>query len=228
MKPPKKILPLLISSSLVLILAVFLKTASVYADLSDYLNATIRISVCGNGLVEGGEDCEGADLNHQTCESLGFGPGVLSCDIACIFDTYDCSPAPTPTPTPSSPPTPTVTPTPTSAISPTPTPGAASAASLTISDTAADLTPATSRLTTDLTSPRATPQPTLPYPLSFFDIDGNGIIAFAEITQSVAKWLDEWRNQEYDQANCDLNDDQACNLIDFSVLLYYIDRTGHD
>ncbi|MEM4271468.1 MAG: LamG-like jellyroll fold domain-containing protein [Candidatus Pacearchaeota archaeon] len=57
-------------------------------------------SVCGNGVAEGTEVCDGSDLRGQTCESQGHGPGVLACAPNC--DSFDitgctalqCTPAP--------------------------------------------------------------------------------------------------------------------------------------
>ncbi len=46
--------------------------------------------VCGNGILERGEDCDGDDLGGATCESLGLGEGELGCTDSCTFDTSDC------------------------------------------------------------------------------------------------------------------------------------------
>ena len=46
---------------------------------------------CGNGIIESGEDCDGANLNGQTCTSRGFLGGTLACTSACKFDTSGCS-----------------------------------------------------------------------------------------------------------------------------------------
>jgi hypothetical protein len=46
---------------------------------------------CGDGLREGLEACEGADLQDLTCEDVGFYAGDLACDDACRFDTTACS-----------------------------------------------------------------------------------------------------------------------------------------
>lgn len=45
---------------------------------------------CGNGLKEDKEDCDGADLGGQTCKSLGFHDGTLSCSVDCTFSTEAC------------------------------------------------------------------------------------------------------------------------------------------
>ncbi|HJQ85070.1 MAG TPA: hypothetical protein VKA21_13385, partial [Candidatus Binatia bacterium] len=41
--------------------------------------------------VQAGEDCDGADLDGQTCASLGFGKGKLACASDCRFDTTQCT-----------------------------------------------------------------------------------------------------------------------------------------
>jgi hypothetical protein len=49
--------------------------------------------VCGNGLRETGEACDGSALGGQTCTSLGYGGGTLSCASSCAFNTSGCTPA---------------------------------------------------------------------------------------------------------------------------------------
>lgn len=45
---------------------------------------------CGNGIVETGEDCDGADLSGQSCFSQGQGGGILDCTPSCDFDYTAC------------------------------------------------------------------------------------------------------------------------------------------
>ncbi len=46
---------------------------------------------CGNGVIEGTEQCDGQDLNGFTCETLGNSGGTLQCDpVTCTFDTQLC------------------------------------------------------------------------------------------------------------------------------------------
>lgn len=46
---------------------------------------------CGNGAVDPGEQCDGADLQAFDCVALGFFGGALGCDpITCTFDTSMC------------------------------------------------------------------------------------------------------------------------------------------
>jgi hypothetical protein len=48
------------------------------------------ISVCGDGNVDGAEECD-ADLGSKTCVSLGFVGGILKCNSkTCKFDTSEC------------------------------------------------------------------------------------------------------------------------------------------
>ena len=48
-------------------------------------------AVCGNGVVEGGEQCEAGVPLGDTCVSLGFSGGTLACDGSCQYDTSGCS-----------------------------------------------------------------------------------------------------------------------------------------
>jgi hypothetical protein len=191
-----------------------------------YIETSTRISICGNGIIEGGEDCEGVDLDGKTCESLGFGPGVLSCDIACSFDTYDCGPAPTLTPTPIPTLIPTPTPTPTLIPTSTPTPVPTTVVSASAVTSAPVATTILSPTAVPL--PTATPTPSLPQVISFFDVNGDGKIHLSELYPAVKKWVDEWRKflaggTDYQKnMGCDINRDERCDLIDFSVLMSYV------
>jgi len=51
---------------------------------------------CGNGVVNYDEDCDGADLNEETCISLGADVGQLACRSDCTFDLEGCSTYPQP------------------------------------------------------------------------------------------------------------------------------------
>lgn len=46
---------------------------------------------CGNGVKEGSEQCDGAQLGGQTCVGLGFDEGTLACSGSCTFDTGNCT-----------------------------------------------------------------------------------------------------------------------------------------
>ncbi|MBU0977163.1 MAG: hypothetical protein KKD18_01995 [Nanoarchaeota archaeon] len=45
---------------------------------------------CGDGVADPGEDCDDDDLNGQTCQTLGYDSGDLSCNPDCTFNTGQC------------------------------------------------------------------------------------------------------------------------------------------
>lgn len=45
---------------------------------------------CGDGVVDGTEVCDGAELGAATCQSLGFTGGTLACSGTCQFDVSMC------------------------------------------------------------------------------------------------------------------------------------------
>jgi hypothetical protein len=47
--------------------------------------------VCGNGMIEGSEACDGADLGGNSCQTLGFAAGTLVCQANCALDTTGCT-----------------------------------------------------------------------------------------------------------------------------------------
>ena len=66
--------------------------AEAWAGLADdgEINASCGPPVCGNGIVEPGEDCDGVELGSETCVDLGFLSGTLACAVDCQFDTSAC------------------------------------------------------------------------------------------------------------------------------------------
>ncbi len=50
---------------------------------------------CGDGEINGDEECEKGILDETTCEDLGFASGKLQCNgIECVFNTTKCESAP--------------------------------------------------------------------------------------------------------------------------------------
>lgn len=49
---------------------------------------------CGNGRLEGDEQCDGEDLGGVTCESLGYLGGTLVCGPGCTLDERGCTSGP--------------------------------------------------------------------------------------------------------------------------------------
>ncbi len=63
----------------------------VYAGpVSVNITATVN-PVCGNGVLETGEQCDGSNLGGQTCFGLGYNGGTLSCNANCVFSTLACT-----------------------------------------------------------------------------------------------------------------------------------------
>lgn len=56
-------------------------------------NNTNNVNLCGNGVIDDGEVCDGTNLTGETCESQGhYEPGVLRCSSDCLsFDTGLCA-----------------------------------------------------------------------------------------------------------------------------------------
>lgn len=86
----KKIILLIVSILALIMMVPPLPLVYAQNNAIGTINATVRISVCGNGTVENGEDCEGGNLQSKTCPNLGYTNGNLSCDISCSFDTSYC------------------------------------------------------------------------------------------------------------------------------------------
>lgn len=55
----------------------------------DFTACTETSVVCGDGVVAGGEECDGTNLNGESCTSLGYDSGTLRC-ATCAFDTSRC------------------------------------------------------------------------------------------------------------------------------------------
>jgi hypothetical protein len=46
--------------------------------------------VCGDGVVDSGETCDGGDLGGMSCSALGYDAGSLSCNSSCELDMSGC------------------------------------------------------------------------------------------------------------------------------------------
>lgn len=51
---------------------------------------------CGDGVRDGSDVCDGADLGGQSCSGLGLGGGALACNTSCMLDTSACERSCTP------------------------------------------------------------------------------------------------------------------------------------
>lgn len=65
--------------------------SKVEAGTSATTSFTVSISVCGNDLIEGSEECDGSNLDGKTCVDLGYVGGILACKADCTFNVSGCS-----------------------------------------------------------------------------------------------------------------------------------------
>ena len=64
----------------------------IYAADNSNINATVRITICGNNVKETDEECDGTDLGGKNClDFVDFTGGTLQCMPSCDFDTSNCS-----------------------------------------------------------------------------------------------------------------------------------------
>jgi len=207
---------------------------------------TIAISRCGDSQIDGLEDCEGLDLNSQTCSSLGFSGGELACDSSCHFDIHDCI-VPSPTPTPS--PTPILTPT-TLPLTPTSVPETSSydvstKPTVTLMPLPVEIS-VTQKHTTLLPklTLRSFSPPTISTLLtdkvSGFDYDSDSKLSLAEFKMAIQNYPSLLADSSppliqriflfflkiffhlETPLSCDLNNDFYCNLQDLSILRNYL------
>lgn len=54
-------------------------------------SSTGPVILCGNGMIDAPEECDGQNLNAMDCKSLGFSGGTLVCTPQCIFDKAMCT-----------------------------------------------------------------------------------------------------------------------------------------
>jgi hypothetical protein len=62
-----------------------------YYNLTQKDCVPINNPVCGNGIIEGSEQCDGNNLNGNTCSTYGFLSGTLTCNSDCTINNSGCS-----------------------------------------------------------------------------------------------------------------------------------------
>lgn len=82
----KNAIPILVLS----VLIYFLNYNLIYGSSSPTFSLEI-LSYCGNDIAEGGEACDGLDLNGNSCTSNGFSGGDISCSVSCTINTSMCT-----------------------------------------------------------------------------------------------------------------------------------------
>ena len=66
------------------------ESSSTSSETSSSEESTTEVGSCGNGMVDGSEQCDGDDLAGADCASIGFDAGTLACNAGCVYDTFDC------------------------------------------------------------------------------------------------------------------------------------------
>jgi len=82
-----KILGKIIATISVLYIIPF--AAFAYQD-SSRIGASVKISVCGDTIVEGKEECEQGLGTQYDCKDFGYIPQKIGCDISCAYDLLSC------------------------------------------------------------------------------------------------------------------------------------------
>lgn len=62
------------------------------ATSSSSSSGTGGMTLCGNGVKDPGEQCDGSDFGSATCQSEGLGSGNLQCNSACNIIVSGCEP----------------------------------------------------------------------------------------------------------------------------------------
>lgn len=57
---------------------------------SSIVDATVQVSICGNFITEGGEECDNYDFAGQSCSTFGYEAGDLDCNPDCTIDSSAC------------------------------------------------------------------------------------------------------------------------------------------
>lgn len=183
------------------------------------IRGSVRVNICGDYIAEGSEHCDRNDLRGQTCKTLGFDEGTLECNLVCEFDMSEC------------------------VYTPIPPEEEAEEEDSDIEETEQTEAPEIEerrdqaleefirkyvpRVTVE--SPSQTQLPSAVQFLRLFDANDNGIIESNELPTVVLNWVNSWKYGSKTgtdiRLSCDLNNDNVCDLRDFSILMSYIDTT---
>jgi hypothetical protein len=165
-----------------------------YSSL-DVVDISLKLSLCGDGLVQGSEDCEQGSAITKTCLDYGYQKGVLTCDYSCSYNYSDCKYIPK----------------------------------------VEDVVQPEIENPTEVSNPTNLIPPreiynNLPLLLRLFDFNRDGSIDFTEFTNMLYSWVEKWslfrqvEDKEDVKGACDVNADSECNVIDFSIILYYVNN----
>ena len=60
-------------------------------DSGEYRCFASASDTCGNGVIDGLEECDGPELEGATCQTAGYAAGELGCTVGCAFDMSACT-----------------------------------------------------------------------------------------------------------------------------------------
>lgn len=70
---------------------ILFSSSNIYAQTpSTTVDVSLKLSLCGDGVVEGSEDCEMNQNISKSCIDYGYQEGILTCDYSCSYDYSNC------------------------------------------------------------------------------------------------------------------------------------------
>jgi len=72
-------------------LVCFFLSAPILRVVAAQITITGTVLGCGDEIIQDGEECDGSNVNSQTCSTKGFTGGSLSCNSDCTFNTGACT-----------------------------------------------------------------------------------------------------------------------------------------
>ena len=178
--------------STIFFVTILLPLSQIYSQepVTHLIEANIRLSICGDNVVEGQEECEPLLFENFSCSLLGYEGEEVVCDNSCSFDLTAC-------------------------IIPEPPPPPVIDDDI-IEESVEKYVPKPRPTTTEYQYPF----------LEYFDLNRNGKIDSNEFIISIKLWGEYWRlyrteSEDIDTLRCDLNNDNKCDIVDLSILLYH-------
>ena len=101
LKSPRIISVVILLSIFYFLFSIFVFAQFIFASQPRTVEITGTVILgCGDGVIQDGEQCDGANLVGQTCVSQGFFGGTLHCNPNCTFNVLACTLPPPPPPPP--------------------------------------------------------------------------------------------------------------------------------
>lgn len=75
----------------ILLSAIFQDISGLRTAIEQDIQAHSSSVTCGDGVIEGDEQCEGTNFGGATCQGYGWDAGDLTCTSSCLIDTSGCT-----------------------------------------------------------------------------------------------------------------------------------------